>query len=86
MFEISQLTALAERYAEITGVEEKTVSSRVFADSKKLAALRSGADITTGRFNQALIWFSDNWPDAEPWPAFVARPPRRVIAQPEAAE
>ena len=74
MFEIEQLIAIAEKYADFASVEEKTVSSRVFGDSKKLAALRSGADITVGRFNAAMSWFSAHWPDGLDWPEGVRRP------------
>lgn len=74
MLNIHHLIAVADRYAELTGVEEKTVSSRVFSDSKKLTALKAGADITTARFNQAFAWFSANWPEGAEWPHEVARP------------
>ncbi|ASY56463.1 hypothetical protein SS05631_c15270 [Sinorhizobium sp. CCBAU 05631] len=64
------------------GVEEKTVSNRVFSDSKKLGAMRAGGDITVGRFNAAMRWFSVNWPEEAEWPAGVPRP----VLQAEAAE
>ncbi len=65
---------VADAYAKLTGVEEKTVSSRVFADSKKLTAIRAGSDITVGRYNTALGWFSENWPEGSVWPHDVPRP------------
>lgn len=83
MFEIAHLIVIAEAYAHRASVEEKTVSSRVFGDSKKLAALRGGADITVGRFNSAMRWFSANWPAEAEWPAGVPRP---GVTVPEAAE
>ncbi|MDH6265514.1 hypothetical protein M2360_000904 [Rhizobium sp. SG_E_25_P2] len=83
MLEISQLLTLADEYARLCVVEEKTVSSRVFDDGKKLRALRGGSDITVGRFNAAMQWFSDNWPEGADWPASVARPAPRAL---EAAE
>lgn len=48
--------------------QESTVSHRVFGDTKKLAALRAGADITLGRFNAAMTWFASNWPEAAEMP------------------
>jgi hypothetical protein len=74
MLNIHDLTSVADAYRLSLNIEEKTVSSRVFADSKKLAAIRAGADITVGRYNAAMIWFSTNWPDHAQWPDNVPRP------------
>ncbi|WP_244564372.1 hypothetical protein [Rhizobium sp. RU36D] len=68
MFKIADLLLISEAYGRACGVEEKTVSGRVFGDSKKLAALRGGADLTTARFNDAIRWFSLNWPENATWP------------------
>lgn len=74
MNEISHLLAVADAYKAALSIEDTTVSARVFGDSKKLAALRNGADITVGRFNSALQWFASNWPQNAIWPADVHRP------------
>jgi hypothetical protein len=74
MLNTKHLLKVAETYGKLTKVEEKTVSSRVFADSKKLRAIRDGADITVGRYNAALEWFSENWPEGKKWPDSVPRP------------
>lgn len=74
MLNVKHLITVADTYRRLESVEEKTVSSRVFSDSKKLAALRSGADITVGRFNDAMCWFSENWPRGKNWPSSVPRP------------
>lgn len=74
MFKITDLISIADEYRRATGAEDRTVSSRVFADSKKLGALRSGADITTSRFNDAVMWFSENWPEGANWPDGIDRP------------
>jgi len=65
---IEQLLIIARRYAEIEKVPLSTVSSRVFNDGKKLRALEGGADISVGRFEQAVRWFSLNWPADAPRP------------------
>lgn len=67
------LLTVARRYAEIEGIPLTTVSSRALNDGKKLAALESGADITVGRLEDALRWFSDHWPSGD-WPEGVSRP------------
>lgn len=74
MIEIAHLLALADAFKKADPVSDTTLSFRMFKDSKKLAALRSGSDITTGRFNDAVQWFSDNWPDDAVWPSEVSRP------------
>jgi hypothetical protein len=78
MLDISHLLCVADAYKRATGLEDVTLSHRVFRDSKKLAALRAGSDITTTRFNDAFVWFSDNWPANAEWPESVARPLREA--------
>ena len=70
---IEQLLCVARRYAQVEGVPLSTVSSRALNDGKKLAALESGSDITVGRLEEALRWFSERLPEGD-WPAEVARP------------
>lgn len=63
MIDINTLISRADAYKQAAGIsEDSTVSHRVFRDSKKLAALRQGADITVGRFNAAMRWFDLNFP------------------------
>ena len=70
---IEQLLRVARRYAEIEGIPLSTVSSRALNDGKKLTALEDGADITVGRLEEALRWFSEKWPGGD-WPSDVPRP------------
>ena len=74
MFSIDALLTLSDRFCTAQDVQEKTLSFWVFGDSKKLKALRDGADITTARFNNAVHWFARNWPSDLPWPEGVERP------------
>jgi len=74
MIHIRQLLKVADAYLGALGLEDKTLSFRVFGDSKKLAALRNGADITTSRFAAAMLWFAANWPEGVAWPEGVERP------------
>ena len=71
---IAHLIRLADEYTRLTGSRDVTVSFWVFNDSKKLAALRGGSDITVTRFNAALVWFSANWPKGAEWPSDIDRP------------
>jgi hypothetical protein len=74
MLNITHLILLAEEYGRLEAVEEKTVSSRVFSDSKKLRSLRAGSDITVSRYNAALQWLSVHWPVDADWPRGIPRP------------
>ncbi|MGR3464260.1 hypothetical protein [Limimaricola sp.] len=72
---IQHLLVLADAYKIAAQVEQdSTVSHRVFGDTKKLAALREGADITTRRFNAAFQWFSENWPEGAERPEVLPSP------------
>lgn len=80
MLQIAHLLALADEYQRVSPIEDKTLSGRIFSDQKKIAALRGGADITTERFNAAIKWFSDHWPDDAAWPEVLTRPEREASA------
>lgn len=72
MFEISDLIHLVDCYKALEGIAaDTTVSSRVFSDSKKIAALRAGSEITVGRFNDAVRWFYENCPEEHEKPALL---------------
>lgn len=63
------LLSVADAYRDLVEIEkETTLSYRVFGDTKKLGGLRAGADITVSRFNLAMAWFAENWPDGARWP------------------
>lgn len=80
MLDKNALLELSDRFMAVTGLPETTVSHRVFGDTKKLSALRNGADLTTRRFNGALAWFQSNWPEGAVFPADLARPGLRPDA------
>lgn len=71
---VEQLLCVAEAYAKAEEIPRKTVSWRALGDSKKLDAIAAGADIQASRFEQAMSWFSDNWPGRTAWPKGVKRP------------
>tara|TARA_R110002049_G_scaffold23545_10_gene83668 strand:- start:52466 stop:52714 length:249 start_codon:yes stop_codon:yes gene_type:complete len=79
---IENLLAVADAYKRASGIEfDRTVSHRVFGDSKKLSALRTGSDITLRRYNDALLWFSENWPEQADRHEALAN----MVASPDAA-
>lgn len=69
-----QLLAVTDAYCAATGRSASRVSTLVFNDGKRIAAIRDGGDLATGRFEHALSWFSNNWPDGVAWPEGMARP------------
>ena len=70
------LISVIDAYQAATGVPDKTISYRVFTDSKKLRALRGESSITSARLVSALQWLSDRWPEGACWPDGIERPSR----------
>lgn len=76
---IDTILIIADCYREMAGIPaEKTLSYRIFGDSKKLEMMRSGGDLTVTRYNMAMSWFAHCWPDGQPMPAEL-----RAYLQPE---
>lgn len=71
---IDTLLLVSDAFCASTGIAEATLSSRVFNDGKRLAAVRAGKDIGARRVERAMRWFSENWPEGADWPLPVARP------------
>lgn len=64
MLNICDLLSLADTYRSLAQIErEVTLSYRMFGDSKRLGSLRAGGDLTVSRFNAAMHWFAENWPE-----------------------
>lgn len=73
MIRVSDLTDVADAFRSAAGVaKETTLSHRVFGDTKVLGRLRIGGEITVGRFNAAMRWFSDNWPPGSDRPEILS--------------
>lgn len=69
-----QLLTVANAYSEATGVSLSTLSTKLFNGGGRLGAIASGGDLNTRNFENAMRWFSDNWPVDLRWPAGVGRP------------
>lgn len=72
---IDNLLHLSDLYAGHEGVDDTTLSWRVFGDTKKLRAIRAGRDIQVRRCERAMQWLSDHWPADLEWPVRIFRPP-----------
>jgi len=73
------LLEIADLFRSLTGLEEVTLSYRIFGDTKKLRALRGDAGITLDRFNAAMTWFAANWP------ADLVLPERLISFRPDSS-
>lgn len=81
---IEQLCLVAETYKDARKLSRARVSTLVFGDGSKLGAIvDKGADLTTSRFEQSLLWFSENWPDDAIWPVEVPRPDSPFETEPQ---
>jgi hypothetical protein len=69
-----QLLAVARAYCAARSLSLSRVSTIVFNDGKKLGMVEGGADLQTGKFEQAIAWFSANWPAGAEWPSDIPRP------------
>lgn len=75
MLLVDQLIAVATTFHEARKLSLSRVSGLVFQDGNKLKHIVNGkADLTTTRFENAMLWFSQNWPDGLEWPANISKP------------
>ncbi len=78
---IENIAAVARIYCAAKKRSASTVSRIVFGDGTKLGAILSGkADLTTKRYENTLLWFSDNWPEnSVSWPNNIPRPDHDAV-------
>ena len=86
MTQIDQLIAVTNVFCASADIAEATLSSKMFSDGKRIAALRRGSDIGVRRFAEAMRWLSDHWPVGAVWPEHVPRPGIDASGIVEAAE
>ncbi len=77
MLTIAAFFSVADKYSEASRLAEATLSSKIFNDGKRLAAIRNGSDVGVRRLEAATLWLSNHWPENLDWPDNVPRPPRR---------
>jgi len=68
------LILLIEAFANARGLSPSRVSTIALNAGHTYQSLVDGKDITVGRFERAMRWFSANWPDGLEWPEGVDRP------------
>lgn len=71
---IDTIQIVVHAYAKAKNLSVARVATIVFNDGKTITRLAQGGDVTTRRFEDAMQWFSDHWPEDADWPADVPRP------------
>lgn len=66
-----ELKILAERYVELTGTSLSRLSVMAGKHDKYFARIVRGENQHLGQAEQALRWFTENWPAGAPWPEGV---------------
>lgn len=76
-----QILTVADAYCEAKKLSRARVSTLVFNDGKKIDLIANGADLSTGKFESAMSWFSANWPADVDWPTGIPRPSASASAE-----
>jgi hypothetical protein len=63
IFDEADFLRLVDAMSSSTGLSEATLSSRIFNDGKRIAAIRGGATITVRRMSDAVEYLCKNWPE-----------------------
>jgi len=69
-----RLLHLTEIYCGARGMSEARLATIIFDQGGTYKRLRLGGDMTTHKWEEAMQWFNDHWPDEQPWPAEIPRP------------
>lgn len=78
-----QLIAAFETFVSHSRMGQRRLSTILFGSGVRFDQILAGSDFSTGTFERAMKWLSDNWPENAAWPQGVDRPEPTV---PEAAE
>ncbi len=77
----AHLISLIEAYSEAKGLSPSRVTTLVMNSGAVFGHLVQGGDITVGRYERAVLWFSTNWPADVAWPEGVSRPQPKAVDQ-----
>jgi hypothetical protein len=72
------LIVLIDVYAAAKRISPSRVATILFSSGAKYRQLVEGADINVGRFEDAVKWLSENWPEGTDWPEGIARPEKEA--------
>lgn len=79
------LLALIDTYAAARQISGSRVTTIAMGSGNVYRTLLEGGNITLKRVDEAVEWFSANWPEGTDWPEGIARPQPKPAPQGEAA-
>jgi hypothetical protein len=87
------LLELSRIFATAVGAKSRSgdlsfgaLSTRMMNDGKSLDRIARGGDLTTGSYEDCILWLNDNWPPEAIWPEHIPRPAnRRKLVETDAA-
>ncbi|OYZ97683.1 MAG: hypothetical protein B7X99_13610 [Rhizobiales bacterium 17-65-6] len=68
------LLRLTDAFVVVSGLQVSTLSQRAAGDWRFLSKLRGGGRFTVRKYDEVVLWFSENWPEGADWPSDVPRP------------
>ncbi|CCJ07064.1 Uncharacterized protein BN69_1613 [Methylocystis sp. SC2] len=71
---VANLRAVFDAFAAVSKLKASTTWARAVGDARFMDRLSSGSSFTIKTYDNAIKWFSDNWPDGAVWPADISRP------------
>ncbi len=83
----AMLAAVAAEFSRSTGRKPSGIWASAVKDARFMDRLDRGQTFTIKVFDNAMQWFSENWPEDAVWPCGVPRPRSALQAasEPEAA-
>lgn len=79
-FAVEDLFPLFDEFSRAAGISQTALSSRLYRESKKIALLRAGGQLTLERFNHTVKYLDANWPVEAVWCGRIPRPSIAVAA------
>lgn len=73
-----ELTTLADQFHQHGGQSPARVATIVLNQSTFFSRMANGGKCSVDAWLEVKGWFSDNWPEALPWPEGVERPGKKA--------
>jgi hypothetical protein len=75
------LIQLGARLAQFRARSEATVSQWIVGHARLFSRLKAGRGCNAHTYQDAMDWFSQNWPADLEWPTDIPRPEQSSIAR-----
>lgn len=75
---VRHLLTLLELFSESKGLAESTIGRLCIKDGAFFPRLRSGSSLSVRKYDEIVLWFSENWPETAVWPEDVNRPAKEA--------